>query len=491
MNQIKVSPNVSINGLIEGTVYDAEKHGHVYYVEVPGNGKVTMPEEYIIEVATNPWDLGTPVSQAVSAAEEQALKMARGSALKTSAPSTEKSDMGILEKILSEEKATFKAVESTTKEAAAPKQDNKEKEEALQKIRNKLIPHASPRLKDRQFWLTDLTEGRLPESGMDHIITCYGPNHFPENMRDDIPEFDMFYDWNPDVLEMIHLSHETGEKLLAVGYPGSGKSTGVEQYSAAIDQPFMALNGKSGIDASSFLGFLWASANGTEFAEGLLPVAMRNGYSMCIDEVFKIPPEIQMNFQTVYQESGCLLLDEKPGTLSDKLVKPHSEFRLYATDNAKGTGDNFEKFGATQVQDTSTLDRFGLTVDVPYLPQEREELVLQRMFPDIPKKTIARFVLVANMVRESYTKSDVALTLSMRGLKVMCKLYLKGINEQVCFKRAYMEKLGEEEEINTALSFGETVGLSAEVPVISPTQAAKATADAAGDDEVVLPWENV
>ena len=312
-----------------------------------------------------------------------------------------------------------------------------------------------------QCWLSDLTNGRLPASAVDHIITCYPPDHFPEHIRQDIPVFDIYHEWDPDVLENIHMSHTLNIKNLLVGHPGSGKTTSTQQYAALIGQPFMKINGKSGIDGSAFIGFLIAGANGIQFSEGLLPVAMRNGYLLTIDEVFKIPAEIQMNFQTVYEEGGTLLLDEKPGLLCDKLVHPHVDFRLMSTDNARGVGDNFEKFGATQVQDTSTLDRFGLTVFVPYLKPELESKVLKRMFPEVKEGSLLDLCRFANLVREAYNQSNLSLTLSMRGLKAAARLLIMGLSEASAIRSVYMNKLAEDAEINTADGFITTVGLSA------------------------------
>lgn len=369
------------------------------------------------------------------------------------------------------------------------------KQDDLMRRRKKLIPPSQPLLQEYQCWLTDLTDGVLPKSGVDHIITCYPPAFWPEQLQKDIPEFDIFHEWDADVLESIYLAHVDNEKGLFVGYPGTGKSTSHRNYAGLIRQPFMRLNGKDGIDASSFIGFLWAGANGTEFAEGLLPVAMRHGYYLVIDEVFKIPPEIQMNFQTVYEEDGFLLLDEKPGTLSDKLVVPHPEFRLMGTDNAKGTGDDFEKFGATQTQDTSTLDRFGVTANVPYLKQDKEVATLCRLYPDMEEESLQRLVRVANLIRENYRQNSISLTLSMRGLKVMCKFIRRGLSEDSVYRKVYHDKLSNQDEIETSEQHVRAVGLSQELPIKAPSQTTGFTGSAKeyveGKEEIysAAPWE--
>jgi len=108
---------------------------------------------------------------------------------------------------------------------------------------------------------------------------------------------------------------------------------------------------------------------------------------------------------------------------------------------------------------------------------------------DLPVDTLERFVRTANMVREAYTKSDVALTLSMRGLKVMCRLYERGLSEAVAYKKAYVTKLSEEDEINLAISYSNAVGLDTASPIKSPAEASGFTKSAAEYIGTPMPWD--
>jgi MoxR-like ATPase len=490
-----VTVNSTIFGFIQGEYYEGTKTAGGWKIVNGDSDEITLPDNMItVQVASQSQAMAgsapvQPVGQGMSEMEQKALDHA----LQTGTPlpvASQKQDPqepiagSILSQIMARDTAapTGGAMPHITPSTLVAVGESEE----LLRIRAMLKPPSTPLLAEGQCWLTDLTHGELPDSGVDYIITCFHWTYFPEHLRKDIPELNIYHEWDANVLEDVHLSYTMNVKGLLVGFPGSGKSTSYQNYAALIRQPFMKLNGKSGIDASTFLGFLWAKAGGTEFAEGLLPTAMRLGYMLCIDEVFKIPAEVQMNFQTLYEEDGFLLLDEKPGTLGDKLIKPHPDFRLMATDNAKGTGDNFEKFGSTQVQDTSTLDRFGLTTDVPYLKPVKEVNALKRLFEDIDEDVISRFVSVANMVREAYAKSDVSLTLSMRGLKIMCRLYQRGVSERISFNKAYRAKLGEENEIDVADGFANAVGLDDVSPLLAPTQVPEAD----GSTPVpTVPWK--
>ena len=310
-----------------------------------------------------------------------------------------------------------------------------------------------------QFKLTDLTFGVLPDSGVNHTITCFDPLFWDEAPRQDIPEVMWEYHWDPNVLEAIALAHQLDEKVLITGMPGTGKTTGIQQFAAWINQPYMRFNGKDGIEQSSFLGYPWATAEGMEWKDGLLVLGCQQGYLVCIDEVFKIPAGIQMAMQNLYEKGGTLMLDDKPGEYHEKLVIPSDTFRLMLTDNVRGTGDNFEKFASTQMQDTSTLDRFGLTVECDYLGAADEQVMLKGMYPDANGRTITRLIKFAGLVRSGYKQGEISLTLSPRGL--MSTLNMMGqtsLPVGTALSLAFTNKLAEESEIQAVKDMLRTVG---------------------------------
>jgi len=457
-HEIEVRSKISIGLVVEGQLYPAwygvPPHQvimlDVLGTEVPMN---TNSVE-IVRTLTAPAAPAAPagnggLTKMMSAQEVAAMATMRG--LKGgSAVSTSGSDplAGMFETVAT-------AVEESVAEVGVPEPE----EEVVQE--EEVVVLASGK-----YFLSSFTRGELPASGVDHIIEVYAEDRFPEAVRADIPSIDKNYWWDPNVLEACHMAHQLNVKSLLVGPPGTGKTTAAMQYAAILRQPFLRLNGKMGIDASSFLGFLVPSSTGAEFKEGMLPMAMKNDYMMVIDEVMKIPAEIMMNFQTVFEEGGCLMLDEKPGLLNEKLVKPSSEFRLYTTDNVKGTGDDYDKFGSTQVHDGSFIDRIGITAEVGYLAKEVERELLKSMFPEVRSRTIRRFVNAANLVRDGYKNGDLPLTLSIRGLKVMCRLLHSGLSERAAYIMAYHTKLSDDKEVDASLSFIRTVKLKDEPYVL-------------------------
>jgi MoxR-like ATPase len=305
-----------------------------------------------------------------------------------------------------------------------------------------------------QILLTDITEGLKPRSGINHVITRYPDDHWAEEHRENIPKIDEMYQWDPDVLESLWLGYQMNENVLLVGPPGSGKTKATQQFAAWLRQPFARFNGKDSIEASAFLGYTWATKEGMEWRDGLMPQAVASGYLTAIDEIFKLPPGIQMALQSLYEKDGFLMLDEKPGTIKDKHIHPRMEFRIVGTDNTKGTGDGIDQYAAGQQQDISSLDRFGITQNVSYMKQAREVHMLEKRYPLVDKVAIKKSVTFANLVREAFmNQGDLSLTMSPRGLMVVCGLLENKVSLETALELSYVNKLGDQGEIRVAKKF--------------------------------------
>ena len=73
----------------------------------------------------------------------------------------------------------------------------------------------------------------------------------------------------------------------------------------------------------------------TEFREGLLPWALQNPCALVFDEYDAGRPDVMFVIQRILEVDGKLtLLDQ------NRVIRPHPAFRLFATANTIGLGDN-------------------------------------------------------------------------------------------------------------------------------------------------------
>lgn len=341
------------------------------------------------------------------------------------------------------------------KEAQAKKLEveKKAKAEALKKKKaeEKALKDS---LGSNQFLMTKMTGGKLPESGINHVVTRYPEGTWDKEHEINIPEVNPHFHWDPEVLEDLLLSYDINTPCLAVGPPGTGKTSAGHQLCAWMRQPYARFNGKDGIEPAAFLGYMTIEDGDTKWRDGLMAQAVEHGYYLAIDEIFKLPPGIQMAMQSLYEKGGFLMLDEKPGTIKDKHIYPRPEFRILGTDNTKGTGDDLDKYPAGQMQDVSSIDRFGITTEVGYLTAPVERKMLSKQFPACDVGDISKAVAMAKLVRESFVnQGDLSLTMSPRGLMNVCELLQRKIGLAKALHMTYISKLGEDAEIRTAKKF--------------------------------------
>lgn len=231
-----------------------------------------------------------------------------------------------------------------------------------------------------------------------------------------VPSHDENYKYNLEQLIPLAVGVSQNDNILMVGPTGCGKTTLIQELASILNQPFRRYNLNGQVKVAHFLGekTLEPSDDGQAivvWVDGVLPQAMRCGFWLLLDELDMCPPQILAALQGVLEQDKILVIMDNQG----EVVKPHPDFRIFATANTLGKGDESGLYAGTNILNEAFLDRFGTILECPYLEPD-EEIDVLMLKTGIDKAIAEKMVETANKVRLGFEKDECYSTFSTRKL---------------------------------------------------------------------------
>ena len=139
------------------------------------------------------------------------------------------------------------------------------------------------------------------------------------------------------------------------------------------------------------------------------------GSEMCIrDRLDAGRPDVMFVIQRILEKDGKFtLLDQ------NRVITPHSGFRLFATANTIGLGNLNGLYHGTQMLNQAQVDRWNIVARLNYLKPEAEAHIVNARVPELAtkgggEKLVASMVELANLTRSSFAAGDVSTVMSPR-----------------------------------------------------------------------------
>jgi len=232
-----------------------------------------------------------------------------------------------------------------------------------------------------------------------------------------VPDYDADYLFDKNTTLALLAGFAHNRRVMVQGYHGTGKSTHIEQVAARLNWPCVRVNLDSHVSRIDLVGkdaiVLRDGKQVTEFQEGILPWALQNPVALVFDEYDAGRPDVMFVIQRVLEVSGKLtLLDQ------NKVIRPHTGFRLFATTNTIGLGDTSGLYHGTQQINQGQMDRWNIVSTLNYLPHDRETDIVHAKAVGYDgaegRDKIAAMVRVADLTRASFINSDISTVMSPR-----------------------------------------------------------------------------
>lgn len=235
-----------------------------------------------------------------------------------------------------------------------------------------------------------------------------------------IPKINPAYHFAPFSHEVSYDIAEN-RKVILTGHAGTGKTSCYEQLAARLGQPVMRPTMTGQTTIADFVGFWTVKGGETVWVDGALPLAMRRGYWLIIDEIDFAEPQILSVLNSVAEKDGVLFLKEK----GHEVVKPHEKFRLLATANTVGIMEDCRHiYQGANIMNRALLDRFRI-YHVDYLTPAQEAKVLCNTVPKVPENVAAILVKLATNIRTAFNNEELSSTFSLRQLIDFAELLVR------------------------------------------------------------------
>lgn len=229
-----------------------------------------------------------------------------------------------------------------------------------------------------------------------------------------VPDIDESYHFDPDTTMAILAGFMHNRRVMVQGYHGTGKSTHIEQVAARLNWPCVRINLDSHVSRIDLIGKdqirLENGKQVTAWQDGLLTWAIQHPCALIFDEYDAGRPDVMFVIQRVLEAEGKLtLLDQ------NKVITPHSAFRLFATANTIGLGDATGLYHGTHQLNQGQMDRWNIVATLNYLPFEQELNIMRRKYPDFADyEDIGNMIRMADLTRQGFMNGDLSTLMSPR-----------------------------------------------------------------------------
>jgi MoxR-like ATPase len=221
-----------------------------------------------------------------------------------------------------------------------------------------------------------------------------------------------FPDFLPNFLNRVR----SKRNIFLSGESGTGKSEMVQKLADFYEQTLIRINFHQGVTESSLIGKYVVKNSETIFAYGLVPLAMKKGYWLLLDEIDYAEPEHTSVLQAVL-EGKELVITSNEG----EIISPHPSFRVFATGNTTGRGDSTDSYHGTNFMNSAFLDRWTI-FEMTY--SKKEFKILNSIINDLElsKKIVRIFELFRSLKKNGDISNAVFSTRRMMNIAEALKM---------------------------------------------------------------------
>lgn len=223
----------------------------------------------------------------------------------------------------------------------------------------------------------------------------------------------------------IAIAYKNNIATLLVGETGTGKTTAIKELAFLLNQGFTRVSLTGYTTPDELIGSKSVKDGATYYENGIITKAMIEGHIVVLDELNAITPDTSFIIHSLLDDEKNIVLPN-----GDK-IKPHPDFRLFATINPDYEG--------TKTLNRAFLDRFGVILNIDIVsPATEKKILVDRC--GISEKQATELVAVAWLNRKAYMDKKTLTLISTRSLLQVAELIKNGLEIKDAYNMAVVNK---------------------------------------------------
>lgn len=217
-----------------------------------------------------------------------------------------------------------------------------------------------------------------------------------------------------EIMKTLAIGIRDNLPVLLIGESGTGKTSAIRYLANATGNGLRRINLNGGTTADELVGRLLINEKGTYWIDGILTEAMRNGEWVVLDEINAALPEVLFVLQSIMDDDGYLVLNEKD---DKEIVHKHANFRLFATCNPP-------EYAGTKEMNKALLSRFPICINAEFPIAAKElEIIKHHLSDAVAKSDMAiKLVDLANNTRKAKEEGNADYAINTRDIISILKL---------------------------------------------------------------------
>jgi cobaltochelatase CobS subunit len=237
-----------------------------------------------------------------------------------------------------------------------------------------------------------------------------------DGVHPEVPSKDPHYIFREELLVRALFAISSNQRMYLQGHTGSGKTTLIEQIAAHLNWPFTRINFDSEITRMDLIGRDTLKDGESVFIDGMLPKMMTGPYIGVFDEIDFCRPDVAYVMQSVLEGNSFRITED-----GGREIKPHPMFRMFATGNTVGQGDEHGMYQGARPQSLAFLDRFTVWGKVEYLKEDQRETLIKRHFPMLSQDAVKTLNKYSTEHLAAFESSKILQPISPRGILALAR----------------------------------------------------------------------